>query len=149
MRSWPSQRLWPANYHTAAVVDTNDPAGERTHVAPASQDLSADSSSVIDRARSITQCQATHEGRHSLVLSPIDTAPSCGRQDLMNEQRPEHPPLRLSTLLAVSAIGAVSALLAYVIGRGNIPAMIAVFAVIAVGQRVWSLWYRKRHGVPL
>ena len=67
----------------------------------------------------------------------------------MNEQRPEHPPLRLSTLLAVSAIGAVSALLAYVIGRGNIPAMIAVFAVIAVGQRVWSHWYRKRHGLPL
>jgi hypothetical protein len=75
-------------------------------------------------------------------------APSCGRPGPVNEQRPERPPLRLSTLLAVAAIGAVSALLAFVIGRGTIPGMIAVFAVIAVGQRVWSHWYRKRHRLP-
>lgn len=51
-------------------------------------------------------------------------------------------------MLIVAAIGAVTALLAYVIGRATLPGMIAVFVVIGVGQRVWAHWYRKRHGLP-
>ena len=51
-------------------------------------------------------------------------------------------------MLIVAAIGAVTALLAYVIGRATVPGMIAVFVVIGVGQRVWAHWYRKRHGLP-
>ena len=66
----------------------------------------------------------------------------------MNQPRPERPPLRVTTLLVVAAVGAISGLLAYVIGRGTVLGMIAVFAVIGIGQRIWAHWYRRRHGLP-
>lgn len=40
-------------------------------------------------------------------------------------------------------------MLAYIIGRGSIVGMIAVFAVIGVGQRLWARWYRRRHNLPM
>jgi hypothetical protein len=66
----------------------------------------------------------------------------------MNEHPTDHPPHQLRTLLIVAAIGAATALLAYVIGRGTLLGMIAVFVVLGVGQRVWAHWYRRRHGLP-
>ena len=51
-------------------------------------------------------------------------------------------------MLIVAAIGAVTALLAYVIGRATVPGMIAVFVVIGVGQRIWPTGTAKRHGLP-
>jgi hypothetical protein len=64
------------------------------------------------------------------------------------QQPPRRPPPNAKTLLIVGGIGAMTATLAYVIGRGNPLGMIAVFAVIGVGQRVWAHHYRKRHGLP-
>lgn len=66
----------------------------------------------------------------------------------MNEHPADRRRLQPRTLLIVAAIGAITALLAYVIGRGAVPGMIAVFVVIGVGQRAWAHWYRKRHGLP-
>lgn len=60
---------------------------------------------------------------------------------------PERSPVTAKTLLGVSAWGATTATLAYVIGRGTVPGMVAVFVVIGVGQRVWAHWYRKRHNI--
>ena len=68
--------------------------------------------------------------------------------ETMNEHRAERRPARPTTLLMVAAIGAVTGILAYVIGRGTVPGMIAVFIVIGVGQRLWAHLYRKRHGLP-
>ena len=68
--------------------------------------------------------------------------------DAMNEHSTDRRPLQPRTLLIIAAIGAVTALLAFVIGRGTVQGMIAVFVVIGVGQRAWAHWYRKRHGLP-
>lgn len=69
----------------------------------------------------------------------------------MSETRPlpERRPVTAKTLLGVSAWGATTAPLAYVIGRGTILGMVAVFAVIGVGHRVWARRYRKRHNIPM
>ena len=49
------------------------------------------------------------------------------------------------TLATIAVIGAATAVLAYWIGRGSIVGMVAVFAVIGIGGRLWAYWYRGRH----
>jgi hypothetical protein len=63
--------------------------------------------------------------------------------------RPARPAPSAKTLLGVAAWGATTVLLAYVIGRGTVVGMVAVFAVIGIGQRVWARWYRRRHQLPM
>lgn len=63
--------------------------------------------------------------------------------------RPPRPAPSVKTLLGVAAWGATTAVLAYVIGRGTIVGMVAVFAVIGIGQRVWARWYRRRNKLPM
>jgi hypothetical protein len=66
---------------------------------------------------------------------------------------PQLPPARPTPspkkLLGVAAVGSATAVLAYVIGRGTIIGMVAVFAVLGIGQRVWARWYRKRRDASL
>ncbi len=62
---------------------------------------------------------------------------------------PGRRPVTAKTLLGVAAWGVITGTLAYVIGRGTVPGMVAVFVVIGVGQRVWARWYRKRHNIPM
>ena len=66
----------------------------------------------------------------------------------MDEQPTDRLPIRPMRMLVVAAIGAITGFLAYVIGRGTVAGMIAVFVVIGVVQRVWAHWYRTRHGLP-
>jgi uncharacterized membrane protein YjjB (DUF3815 family) len=58
------------------------------------------------------------------------------------------PPARRNdpkTLAQVAVIGATTTVLAYWIGRGTIVGMVAVFAVVGIGSRLWARWYRRRH----
>jgi hypothetical protein len=66
----------------------------------------------------------------------------------MNEQPTNRRPIRPMRMLIVIAVGATTAILAYVIGRGTVAGMIAVFVVIGVAQRMWAHWYRTRRGLP-
>jgi hypothetical protein len=63
--------------------------------------------------------------------------------------RSERSPLISKTLFFVAIWGAVTVVLAYVIGRGTVFGMVAVFAVSGIGQRFWARWHTRRHSLPL
>ena len=49
------------------------------------------------------------------------------------------------TLATIAVIGAATTVLAYWIGRGSVVGMVAAFAVIGIGGRLWAYRYRRRH----
>lgn len=49
------------------------------------------------------------------------------------------------SLVLAAGWGAATALTAYLVGRGNVAAMVVVLVVIGVGQRAWAYWYHRRN----
>jgi Flp pilus assembly protein TadB len=52
-------------------------------------------------------------------------------------------------LIFAACFGAVVTTVAYLLARGSLLWFIAIMVIVGVGVRVWALWYRRRHGLPM
>jgi hypothetical protein len=45
--------------------------------------------------------------------------------------------------------GAATTTVAYLLAGGSLVWFIAIMVAFGIGVRLWAVWYRRRHGIPL
>jgi len=52
-------------------------------------------------------------------------------------------------LIFAAVYGAVTVTVAYLLSRGSLLWFIGIMVAFGVAVRLWALWYRRRHGIPM
>jgi Flp pilus assembly protein TadB len=52
-------------------------------------------------------------------------------------------------LIFAACYGAIVTTVAYLLARGSILWFIAIMVLLGLAVRVWAVWYRRRHGLPM